>query len=55
MTFVLLSDIDECEGGLNLTNCDVNAHCINKDGSYDCICNSGYEGDGFTCMSKSIH
>ena len=48
MSFQL--DIDECNEGTNL--CDANANCINTNGSYECICNSGYEGSGRTCNSK---
>ena len=39
-----LSDIDECFDGSY--SCDVNAHCINVIGSYNCFCNDGYQGDG---------
>jgi len=42
-------DIDECNEGTSL--CDTNAKCINTNGSYECICNSGYEGSGLTCRS----
>ena len=31
--------------------CDQNAACINKPGSYDCKCNVGFEGDGFQCKN----
>ena len=41
------SDIDEC--ARNLSRCDENAECTNTDGSYNCSCNNGYEGDGFNC------
>ena len=41
-------DIDEC-----LTNpCDTNARCTNTRGSFICQCNSGFAGNGFTCVSK---
>ncbi|XP_072016927.1 uncharacterized protein [Amphiura filiformis] len=40
-------DDDEC--GLRGDNCDVNAVCINNDGSFTCACNDGYTGDGITC------
>ena len=43
-------DIDECNEGTDL--CDTNANCINNNGSYVCMCNSGYEGSGLTCRSK---
>jgi len=40
-------DVDECELGTD--DCDSNATCTNTEGSYDCTCNAGYEGDGVTC------
>lgn len=39
-------DIDECSGG---HTCDSSATCHNTDGSYTCVCDSGYGGDGYTC------
>ena len=29
-----------------------NTQCTDTIGSYNCTCNSGYEGNGFTCASK---
>ena len=43
----LVADISECERQLD--DCDPNATCINTFGSYDCMCNTGFTGDGFTC------
>ena len=43
----LVADIPECERGLD--DCDPNATCMNVIGSYDCMCNMGFTGDGFTC------
>ena len=40
------TDINECDDGT--ASCDVNAQCINTDGSYNCSCSSGYSGDGMT-------
>ena len=39
---------------MNLDNCNVNAACLNNEGSFDCSCNSGFEGTGFNddCISK---
>jgi len=50
-------DIDECHPGTDVTKvhvdytyeCDINAHCQNSFGSYYCVCNNGYAGDGKTC------
>ena len=42
-----VADIPECERELD--DCDLNATCINTFGSYDCLCNTGFTGDGFTC------
>ena len=41
------SDINECE--LPEINCDMNAQCVNTDGSFDCTCNPGYFGNGTSC------
>lgn len=46
--FIFL-DIDECSSG---HQCDSSATCYNTGGSYTCICNSGYTGDGRTCKGK---
>ena len=45
-----LTDIPECSDILNV--CDVNAFCIDRDGSFLCICNPGYVGDGRECYGK---
>ncbi len=45
----LFEDIDEC--ARKTDDCDVNlATCVNTDGSYECQCNVGYYGEGFTDM-----
>ena len=46
------SDINECEKGN--ADCDPNASCQNTDGSYKCVCNSGFSGDGKTCTGKDM-
>ena len=40
-------DINECL--LWTTKCSSNAQCINTQGSYNCNCHDGYEGDGEKC------
>jgi len=44
------TDIDECAE--NNGNCSENATCNNVPGSYDCSCNTGFSGDGFTCTGE---
>ena len=40
--------MDECASGSH--NCDAsNAACTNSDGGFECMCNSGYSGNGVTC------
>lgn len=45
-------DINEC--ALELDECADNAACNDTDGSYECNCNPGFVGDGFTCTSMLI-
>ncbi|CAH3183140.1 unnamed protein product [Porites lobata] len=44
------NDIDECSASPSV--CDVNAICSNTRGSYHCICQAGYSGDGKTCQDS---
>ena len=44
----VVSDIHECNRGLG--ECDLNVTCTF--GSYDCMCNTGFTGNGFICMGK---
>ena len=47
------SDIDECSS--NSKACHEKASCSNTIGSYKCVCNHGYGGDGLTfCLRKLI-
>jgi hypothetical protein len=46
--YLLFLDINEC-----LTNpCGLNAACADKEGSFDCQCNTGFSGDGFSCTGN---
>ena len=49
---VFLVNIDECK--LNTDESDINASCNNTEGSYQCTCNSGYQGTGLICAGKRI-
>ena len=52
LLIVVYIDIDECI--LNISMCQPDSYCDNTIGSYLCICNVGYSGDGFiNCTSKS--
>ncbi|KAM4690530.1 nidogen-2 [Rhinophrynus dorsalis] len=38
-------DLDEC----TQNRCHPDASCTNTPGSFSCVCNNGFEGDGFQC------
>ncbi|PFX13278.1 Fibrillin-1 [Stylophora pistillata] len=40
-------DVDECT--TNTPDCDVNAECSNTEGSFNCSCKVGFNGDGKKC------
>ncbi len=46
-------DVDEC--AMNISKCVDNATCRNINGSYDCLCNSGFSGDGFNSCTSNVH
>ena len=43
----LCQDIDECFFD---HECDPNSLCLNSEGTYTCLCETGYVGDGRTCV-----
>lgn len=49
---LFVTDYDECLEGIH--NCHTDAECINAQGSYECRCKNGYQGDGFTCKRKFL-
>ena len=44
------ADVDECDSKSKISNCDENADCMNTDGSYKCLCKTGYQGNGILCI-----
>ena len=44
------TDIDECIEETD--NCDDNAVCTNTDGSFTCLCDPGFGGDGVQCEGR---
>ena len=49
---IFTPDIDECTEGTH--NCDPNASCANTPGSFICTCNTGYSGNGTSCIGTSF-
>lgn len=47
-----VQDINECLTGNG--GCDTNATCTNTPSSLTCTCNPGYDGNGFTCMPRTL-
>lgn len=45
-------DLNECERGEH--KCDRNAICINLEGTFECQCAEGYQGDGHICRSNIL-
>ena len=41
-------DLNECDLGTH--NCDKNADCLNRTGSFECLCHEEYVGNGVTCQ-----
>ena len=50
MILIFSPDIDECS--VNARMCDLNAKCINTRGSYSCLCDAGFTGDGKNCVGR---
>ena len=43
-------ELNECED--NLDNCHPNATCNNTQGSFTCMCEAGFEGNGTDCQGR---
>ena len=50
---LFFTDIDECANP-SKNNCSSNANCTDTIGSYDCTCEIGYSGNGYTCDGKLV-
>ena len=46
-----LLDINEC---VEQSPCDDNAACTNTPGSFTCVCNGGFSGNGITCTGQNF-
>ena len=38
----------------NTDNCNDNATCTDTEGSFTCMCNAGFTGDGVMCAGNNI-
>ena len=47
---IFVIDVDECNE--RVAECHPNATCINTPGTFMCLCDHGYEGDGLTCSGE---
>ena len=47
MSTINYLDVDECSN--ETFPCGDNAHCTDSDGSFECNCLTGFQGDGFNC------
>ena len=50
ISIVVVTDEDECS--LQTHNCSNRAVCSNTVGGYNCSCQNGYDGDGFSCTGN---
>ena len=50
-SYLACPDVDECK--LGLAKCHPNASCVNLPGSFNCICNRGFTGDGVAACNKT--
>ena len=48
----MVADINECNA-TGAVSCNQKSVCHNTEGSYECICNLGYTGDGVNCTGKT--
>ena len=48
--YCCVSDVNECSDSIH--DCSEFAECVDAEGSYECLCYSGYVGNGTVCTSK---
>ena len=48
LDIMLISDVDECDK----TPCSTNEECLNNEGSFSCVCGSGYRRENKVCVKK---
>ena len=46
----MIVDVNECQS----SPCGNNATCNNTEGSFNCSCIQGFEGDGLNCSGKIV-
>ena len=46
-------DVDECSG-VDRYHCPGNSSCENTDGSFRCICDTGFEKSGYVCIGMKF-
>ena len=47
---IFISDVDECSQ--DKTPCGANEECLNEQGTYSCVCLSGYKKQNKVCVKK---
>ena len=53
LSLLPITDVNEC-GSAGTNECDSKAQCTNIEGSYNCRCLNGYQGDGKNCSGTGF-
>ena len=53
LSLLSITDVNEC-GSAGTNECDSKAQCTNTEGSYNCRCLNGYQGDGKNCSGTGF-
>ena len=53
LSLLPITDVNEC-GSAGTNECDSKAQCPNTEGSYNCRCLNGYQGDGKNCSGTGF-